>query len=102
MKMEVKIMPTLLERVETELKLPREQLIKDGVHRYLEVELKNLSIEISKLCFKYKVNSFNALIDKLERGEVSEEECFDALTRLEYLELEREKIEKLLEEEDKG
>lgn len=94
-------MPTLLERVETELKLPREQVIENGVRWYLEGELRNLSIEISKLCFKYGVNSFNGLMKKLEEGEVSESECFDDLTRLEYLELEREKVEKLLEEEDK-
>jgi hypothetical protein len=95
-------MPILLERVETELKLPREQVIEEGVHRYLEGELRNLSIEVSKLCSKYGVNNFNGLIEKLERGEVSESECFDDLTRLEYLELEREKVEKLLEEEAKG
>lgn len=95
-------MPTLLERVETELKLPREQVIENGVHWYLESELRNLSIEISKLCFKYGVNSFNDLMDKLEKGEVSESECFDDLTRLEYLELERKKVERLLEGEDKG
>ncbi|MDI6736525.1 MAG: hypothetical protein QME42_10130 [bacterium] len=95
-------MPTLLEKVETELKLPREQVIEEGVHRYLEGELRNLSVELSKLCFKYGVNSFNGLMEKLERGKVSELECFDDLTRLEYLEIEREKVQRILEEEDKG
>jgi len=94
-------MSTLLERVAAELKLPREQIIKEGVHRYLESELRNLSIEISKLCLGYGINSFDGLMEKMEKGEISESECFDDLTRLEYLELEREKIKKLLEEEDR-
>lgn len=94
-------MPTLLERVETELKLPKEQIVKEGIHKYLECELRNLSIEISRLCFKYGVSRFNNLMDRIEKGEIAEKECFDDIIRLEYLELEREKTKKLLEEEDK-
>jgi hypothetical protein len=92
-------MSTLLERVEKELRLSREQIIEEGVHRYLELELRNLSIDISKLCDKYGISGFNNLIEKLERGEVTESECFDDLTKLEYLELEKEKIMRLLKDE---
>lgn len=94
-------MATLLERTEKELKLPKEKILEEGVHKYLELELRNLSIEISKLCLKHGINNFNGLMEKLEREDISESECFDDLTRLEYLELEREKVERLLEKEDK-
>lgn len=90
-------MPTLIQMVEKELKIPRKQLVEEGVKHFLEVELKNLSIEIRKLSGRYGVNSFNELWGKLEAGEITESECFDDLSRLEYLELEREKIVKLLQ-----
>ena len=90
-------MTSLLEKVEKELKLPREKIIQQGVHQFLETEVRNFSIEISKIVVKYGVSSFNELWDKIEKGEVSESECFDDLTRLEYLELERDKILNLLE-----
>lgn len=35
-----------LEKVEKELGIPKDQIIKEGLHRSLEMELKNLSAEI--------------------------------------------------------
>lgn len=42
------------------------------------------------------VNSFDELWGKLEAGEITESECLDDLSRPEYLELEKEKVIKLL------
>lgn len=89
-------MSTLLETVEKELNIPREKLIEEGMKHFLEVELSNLTIEIKKLGRKYGVDSFNGLWKKLENGEISEAESFDDLSKLEYIELEKEKIAKLL------
>lgn len=89
-------MPDLLERVEKELNIPRKKLIEEGLKHFLEVELSNLTIEISKVGQKYGVNSFDGLWQKLEAGELNEAECFEDLSRLEYLEIEKEKIVKLL------
>jgi hypothetical protein len=83
--------------VEKELNIPKKQLMEKGVKHFLEVELRNLSIEIKKLSGRYGVNSFSELWGKLEAGEITESECFDDLSRLEYLELEREKVVKLLQ-----
>ncbi len=63
----------------------------------LEVELRNLSIEIKKLSDRYRVNSFDELWKKLESGKIREVECFDDLSGLEYLELEKDKVIKLLQ-----
>lgn len=89
-------MSSLVQLVEKELKIPREQLVKEGVKHFLEMELRNLSIQIKKLAGRYGVNSFNELWQKLKSGKITESECFDGLSKLEYLELEREKIARLL------
>ena len=89
-------MPSLLQIVEKELKIPKKQLLEEGVKHFLEMELRNLSIQIKKLADRHGVNSFNELWRKLESGKITESECFDDLSKLEYLELEREKITRLL------
>jgi len=89
-------MTGLIRMVEKELKVSRKELIEEGVKRFLEVQLRNVSIEIAKLSGRYGVSSFDELWDKLEAGEVTESECFDDLTKLEYLELEKEKVVRLL------
>jgi len=55
-------------------------------------------IGASEIRRRHGVKSFDDLWGRLESGEVSEAECFDDLTRLEYLETRAEKVVKLLEE----
>jgi hypothetical protein len=92
------VMTVTVERVEKELNVPRDLLLRDGMKRYLEFELRRLEIEATKIRRKHSVKSFDDLWGKLESGKVSEAECFDDLTRLEYLETRVEKVMKLLEE----
>lgn len=87
-----------IDRIEKELNMPKGQLIREGIHHYLEFELRNLNVEISKIHAKHKIRSFNELWGMLERGEISESECFDDLTKLELLELRAETIRNLLKE----
>jgi len=89
-------MANLIHLIEKELNITRKNLIEKGIKHFLEIELKNLSIEIKKLANRYSVNSFDELWEKVESGEITEKECFDDLTRLEYLELEKEKVRRLL------
>lgn len=91
-------MGVTVERVEKELNVPRDILLRDGMKRYLEFELRRLEIDADKIRRRYGVKSFDDLWRKLEGGEVSEAECFEDLTRLEYLEVRAEKVMKLLEE----
>ncbi|NWF94171.1 MAG: hypothetical protein HXY46_14825 [Syntrophaceae bacterium] len=90
-------MPTLIQMVEKELNISKKQLIEKGVKHFLEVELRSLSIEIGKISSRYGVNFFNELWERLEAGKITESECFDDLSKLEYLELERKKVVKLLQ-----
>lgn len=89
-------MQGLLQRVERELNIPKEEIIQQGIKYFLHTELKNLSIEIKKICKKYGINSFDELWQNLESGKITESECFDDISKLEYLEIEREKISKIL------
>ena len=89
-------MTSLLQMVEKELKIPKAKLLEEGIRHFLSTELRNLAIEIKKRGRRYGVDSFEGLWRKLESGEVTEDECFDDLSRLEYLELEKEKITRLL------
>jgi len=91
-------MTVTVERVEKELNVPRDLLLRDGMKRYLEFELRRLEIEAAKIRRKHSVKSFDDLWGKLESGKTSETECFDDLTRLEYLETRAEKVVKLLKE----
>ena len=92
------VMAVTVERVEKELNVPRDLLLRDGMKRYLEFELRQLEIDASEIRRRHGVKSFDDLWGRLESGEVSEAECFDELTRLEYLETRTEKVVKLLEE----
>ena len=91
-------MAVTVERVEKELNVPRDLLLRDGMKRYLEFELRRLEIDASEIRRRHGVKSFDDLWSRLESGEISEAECFDDLTRLEYLETRAEKVMKLLEE----
>ena len=57
-----------------------------------------MSAEILGIHAKYGGRSFDELWGKLEKGEVFESECFDDLTKLEYLELRADKARKILKE----
>lgn len=91
-------MTSTLERVEKELNVPGDQLLRDGMKRYLEFELRRLEIDAAEIRRRHDVKSFEDLWKKLEEGRVSEEECFEDLTRLEFLEGRAEKVVRLLEE----
>lgn len=92
------VMAVTVERVEKELNVPRDLLMRDGMKRYLEFELRRLEIDAAEIRRRHGVKSFDDLWSRLKGGEVSEAECFDDLTRLEYLETRAEKVVKLLEE----
>jgi len=91
-------MPTLLDKIETKLNIPKETIIEYSAKKFLQDEIRNITIEIFNIATKYGVRSFNELWNKIEKGEITEEECFNDLTRLEYLELRKEEINKILEE----
>lgn len=91
-------MASLLDKVEEGLHIPKEKIIEYGVKRFLLDELRNLTIEIRNISIKYGINSFDELWYKIEKSEITEEECFNDLIKLEYLELRKEQITILIKE----
>ena len=90
-------MSNIVERITQELDIPPERVINEGAYRFLEMELRNLSSEKAIISSKHGVSSFDQLWEKIERGEISENECFYDLTKLEYLELQVEKLRRVME-----
>lgn len=86
------------EKVERELKISREDLLREGIRRFLEFELRRVNAEKAAICVRHNVTSFDELWDKLEKGEAEEARCWEDLTRLEFLELRSDKVVSLLRE----
>jgi hypothetical protein len=63
-------MALTVERVEKELNVSRDHLLRDGMNRYLEFELRHLEIDASEIRRRHGVESFHELWRKLEKGEV--------------------------------
>jgi hypothetical protein len=91
-------MTVSVEKVERELKISREDLLREGVRRFLEFELRRVSAEKAAICVRHSVTSFDELWGKLEKGDVEESACWEDLTRLEFLELRSDKVVNLLKE----
>ena len=78
------------------LGVSEEELVEKGVRAYLENELRRINAQINIILTRYDVSSFSELDDKITNGDISETNSFEDYTRLDYLESQREKIEKVL------
>ena len=56
-------MAVTVDRVEKELNVPRDLLLRDGMRRYLEFELRQLEIDASKIRRRHCVKSFDDFIN---------------------------------------
>jgi len=81
-----------------ELSLPEDELIKESLKTYLKEKLTEIESEIFRIKKKFSVDNIYELNEKVEKGEISEEDAFEDYFLLDNLEAEKEKIEKLLEE----
>jgi len=89
----------LIERIKKEIDITADELIRKGIHQFLLSEYRNISLELTTIYHQYNIQSFEDLWSKLERGEISESQCFNDLPKLEYLEAKREKIANILKDE---
>lgn len=83
--------------IEKIFKMNRGKLVKEGLKAFLREKLRELRAEIMYLHAKYGISSIKELDEKINAGEVSESDTFEDLTRLDYLEYEEDKINKILE-----
>jgi hypothetical protein len=89
-------MAVSMEKVEELLNMKREELMREGLRALLEKRFHELRVEIITIYLKYKVSSIEELDEKINRGELSETETFEDLTRLDFLESEADKIKEML------
>ena len=85
-----------VKEVSETLGVSEDELVKRGVKAYLEMEFRRVKAEIYSILSKYGGGSFRELDERISRGELSETETFEDITRLDYLDSMREKIERLL------
>ncbi len=78
------------------LGVSEDELVERSIKVYLEMELRRIKGEIHGVFARYGVGSFSELDDVISRGDLSETDTFQDFTRLDYLDSQREKIEKLL------
>ena len=91
-------MTVSVEKVERELKISREDVLREGIRRFLEFELRRVNAEKAAICTRHGVASFDELWRRLEEGAIEEAACWEDLTRLEFLELRSDKVVSLLRE----
>jgi len=85
-----------LKTISKELGLSEEELLKKSIKSYLEAELRKINAEIHDIYIKYNVKSLLELDEKINKGQLKETETFQDFTKLDYLEAQKEKLEKLL------
>ena len=88
-----------IDKIARDLDISPDDLIQKGIHYFLLSELRTLSIEITQIHKKFNVNSFEDLWEKLETGVITESECFEDLSRLEFLELCKDRIHEIIKGE---
>lgn len=86
----------VLEEAAKLLSMETEELERKSIKTFLERELTNTEVEIYRIATKHGVKSVLELDDKLQRGEITEEEMLDDFMELDYLESRRGGLIKVL------
>lgn len=89
---------TDIENVARELDMRPNDLLRESLKTYLETRLLKIETEICQLTKKHEVKDIVEFDKKAREGLIPEEVGFEDFFRLDYLEAERDKINKILEE----
>lgn len=89
-------MNSLIDRVSSVLGVKASMLEREALLRYLDSELRRVTLEAKLIMTRYNVSSIKELDEKIRRGELSESNVFDDLTKLDYLLDREEKLRNLL------
>jgi len=63
---------------------------------YIKSELGKIEAQLHSMYHRYGIKSFKNLEHAIEKGTVVESDVFDDLTRIDYLESEKNKLKRLL------
>ena len=87
----------ILREVAEELQIPEDDLIRMGVHSYLERQLRTVQAEIFEMTSSYKVSSVEEMEERYREGTLEEADSWQDLQRLDHLEYKRNRLQRFLD-----
>ncbi|MBL7163302.1 MAG: hypothetical protein ISS57_11900 [Anaerolineales bacterium] len=93
------ILPTteILSDVAEELHIPEDDLIRRGVHSYLERQLRTIRVEIFEITSRHNISGVDEMDERYKNGTLEEADTWQDLQRLDHLEYKRDRLQQLLE-----
>jgi hypothetical protein len=87
----------ILNKAAEELHIPEDDLIRKGLHSYLERQLRMVQVETFEITNRYNVSNVEDLEERYRDGTLEEADSWRDFQRLDHLEYKREQLQKLLE-----
>lgn len=87
----------MLGAVAQELRIPEEELLRQGLRAFLERQLRAVKAEIFEICGRYGVSGVEEMEARYRDGTLEEADSWRDLQRLDHLEYKRDHLQQLLE-----
>ncbi|MCZ7359316.1 MAG: hypothetical protein O8C55_04500 [Candidatus Methanoperedens sp.] len=89
-------MSSPLHKISKEIGIKEDELVASGIKAYIKSELGKIETQLYSLYHKYGIKSIKELESAIEKGTVKESDVFQDLTKIDYLEAEKSKLERLI------
>lgn len=86
----------ILSTIARELQIPEEDLLKQGLHSFLERHLREVKAEIFAISSRYGVTSAEGMESRYRNGTLEETDSWRDLQRLDHLEYKRDRLSQIL------
>ena len=88
----------VIDALSQELRLPKENIMEQGLGTFLEKKLWEVKAEIFQITGKYGISSVKEMEEQYKQGTLEEEDTWRDFQRLDHLEYKRERLAELLKE----
>jgi len=88
----------IIRNIAKDIELPYDLFLQESSRLFLERKIKKIRIDILEIAGKYGVSTISEFENLYRQGKIEESQTLDDYKRLDRLEYEKEKIEKLLQE----
>ena len=88
----------IIRNIAKDIELPYDLFLQESSRLFLERKIKKIRIDILEIAGKYGVSTISEFENLYKQGKIEESQTLDDYKRLDRLEYEKEKIEKLLQE----
>jgi len=86
----------MLNTVAQELRVPEEEVLREGLRAFLERQLRAIKAEMFEICGRYGVSSVEDMEARYKDGTLEEADSRRDLQRLDHLEYKRDRLQQLL------